>query len=110
MEPFVFRVWHAYGPARLETTSAMIGAVTYADTMSSAFEGRSLVLNKQFFGGGFVRIPYRDITVVNPRKRIIILLILIYLDGLFAAAGVRISLKRQFAKHLIEELAELEDW
>ena len=93
-------------PARMETTSAMIGIVTYSGTMSIAFEDTSIILKKQFFGSRLVRIPYRDITIVTPPRRVTVLRIPVYLDGLFEAAGVEISLKRPFAKRLIEELAQ----
>ena len=92
-------------PRGMESTSAMIGIVTYKNTVSIKLDVEGLYLGKTFFGESYVYIPYHAISINTPPKRASILRISFVMDGIFTVNGVDISLKTQQAKHLIEAIA-----
>ena len=92
-------------PAGLMSTSAVIGFVTYKDTVSLLFGPEVLYLGRSILGSSsYVCIPYAAIAVTHPPRRVTILLIPFVLDGGFQVRGaeVDISLKKGQAKELIE--------
>ena len=95
-------------PRGMESTSAMIGIVTYKNTVSIKLDEQGLYLGKHFLGESYVYIPYHAIRISTPPKRVTILRIPFVLDGVFTVNGVDISLKTQQAKALIETMAYAE--
>jgi hypothetical protein len=95
-------------PRGMESTSAMIGIVTYKDTVSIKLDEKGMYLGKNFLGESYVYIPYQAIRISTPPKRVTILRIPFVLDGAFTVNGVDISLKTQQAKALIETMAYAE--
>jgi hypothetical protein len=89
-------------PRGMESTSAMIGIVTYKNTAAIKLAEEGLYLGKTFFGESYVCIPYHAIRINTPPRRASILRISFVLDGIFTVNGVDISLKAQQAKDLIE--------
>lgn len=92
-------------PPGMQSTSAMIGIVSYKDTMYIKLDKEGMFLGKNFLGKSYVYIPYHAIHVVNPPRRVTILRIPFVLDGSFTVSGVDISLKTDQAKALIEAIA-----
>ncbi len=95
-------------PLGMQSTSAMIGSVTYKNTVSIRLDAEGLYLGKNFLGESYVYIPYHAIRINTPPRRVTILRIPLVLDGMFTVNGVDISLKTQQAKDLIEILAYAE--
>ena len=95
-------------PRGMQSTSAMIGIVTYKDTVSIKLDDQGLYLGKTFFGESYVYIPYHAIHISTPPKRASILRISFVMDGVFTVNGVDISLKTQQAKELIEAIVYAE--
>lgn len=92
-------------PAGMQSASAVIGFVTYKDTVSLLFGPEVLYLGRSILGSSsYVCIPYAAIAVTHPPRRVTILLIPFVLDGGFQVRGaeVDISLKKGQAKELIE--------
>ena len=96
----------AYGiatpPTRMESTSALIGSVTYKNLLSIRLDPEGLYLGKSFLGTSYVYIPYRAVAIVQAPRRVTVLRIPILLDGLFRVGEVDISLQAPQAKALIE--------
>lgn len=98
----------AAAPLGMQSTSAMIGIVTYKDTVSIRLDAEGMYLGKTFLGESYVYIPYGAIRISAPPRRVTILRIPFTLDGAFTVNGVDISLKTRQAKDLIEMLAYAE--
>ena len=92
-------------PAGMHSTSALIGAVRYGNTIDIKVDEDGLYLKKSFFGSSCVFIPLRSISVVESPKRTTILLIPVETNGLFVVDGVEISLSVEYSKILIDKLA-----
>ena len=93
--------------ARMQSTSALIGAVRYRNLVSIGFGPDALCLGRSFLGTRYVSIPYPAIAIEHPPRRVTILRIPLTLDGSFRvpAAGVDFTLQPDQAKALIEVLA-----
>lgn len=98
----------ATAPHGMESTSAMIGIVSYKNTVSIKLDEEGMYLGKNFLGDSYVYIPYRAIRITAPPRRVTILRIPFTLDGAFNVNGVDVSLKTQQAKALIETMAYAE--
>ena len=92
-------------PAHMQSTSALIGSITYKNLLEIRLDTQGLYLGKSFLGKSYVYIPYHAVEVVVPPRRVTILYIPLVLDGLFRAGGVDISFKSDQAKELIEVMA-----
>ena len=92
-------------PPGMQSTSAMIGIVSYKGTISIKLDAEGMYLGKSFLGNTYVYIPYRAIQITTPPRRVTVLRIPFVLDGLFTVNGVEISLKTNQAKALIEAIA-----
>ncbi|MGY3089625.1 hypothetical protein ACVWYF_002673 [Hymenobacter sp. UYAg731] len=95
-------------PPGMQSTSAMIGSVTYKHTLYIKLDAEGMCLGKNFLGKRYVYIPYHAIRITTPPRRVTILRIPFVLDGAFAVNGVDISLKTDQAKALIEAIAYAE--
>lgn len=95
-------------PPGMQSTSAMIGSVTYKDTAYIRLDKEGMYLGKKFLGASYVYIPYHAIRITAPPRRVTILRIPFVLDGGFTVNGVDISLKTDQAKALVEALAYAE--
>ena len=95
-------------PPGMQSTSAMIGIVTYKNTLYIKLDKEGMYLGKNFLGASYVYIPYHAIHIAVPPRRVTVLRIPFVLDGAFTVNDVSISLKTDQAKALIEALAYAE--